>query len=124
MIEITIFYSIAQLHHAAAYIWEHNTYVKMWPSPPGTINDLLEYIKSMMVNTAKKNAKALYEQRENNWVGYTGTGGFTIQFSSDYVHGDNVVEIFADILIDPAVGLPDKGFTHLSIAPVDTSVGV
>lgn len=109
--QLKVYYSIAQVHRAAYYIWENNPYVRNWPNAMESPDDVVAYIKTMMFKQAEKNAHSLL-QDDDQWVSFTGTGGFLIHFTSEYEPGDGFVDINVEVSVDPAVGISDRGYTE------------
>ena len=70
----------------------------------------------MMRRDAMKNASVILKERrlnvklDNEWLDYTGTGGY--YFIYELISDDDSDEIIigATILVDPAVGSPDPGY--------------
>jgi hypothetical protein len=101
--DVKIYYSNTQLQKTARFIWDNNPYVRNWLRGEKSLDQLISYIKSMAFRQGKLNAHALIHNVEN-WLSYTGTGGFVIQFSSEYRPGDSFIDISIDFLVDASVG--------------------
>jgi hypothetical protein len=112
---VNISYPLAALHEASRFIWETNPYVLNWPTTPTSVFDVMSSIKSMMEKGAMDNARLIVKERflkinlDNEWIDYTGTGGYYIIYSLRD-ENETTITIDADILVDPAVGNPDKGY--------------
>ena len=106
--KVTVSYSLAVLHEAAAYIWENNPSITKWPSKPESAIDVVKCIHTMMTNYALKNAKVILREKKlktelhDEWNTFTGTGGYYISFELHDATNDEI-SIGADILVDPAI---------------------
>jgi hypothetical protein len=113
---VNISYSLAGLHEASRFIWENNPSILKWPSSPKTVFDVMAKMQEMMRRDAMKNAAVILKEKRlkmelnDEWVDYTGTGGyyFIYELISDDEPGR--VVIGATILVDPSVGSPNPGF--------------
>ena len=114
---VNISYPCAALHEAAKFIWENNPSVEKWPSAPKSVFDVISNIQSMMKRGAMDNAKIILKERalgtnlDNEWLTYTGTGGYYLVYTLRDSDDTENVTIEVDILVDPAVSDPTKGFT-------------
>jgi hypothetical protein len=125
--KLTVSYSIAGLHEAAAYIWENNPSISKWPSKPKSPIDVVKHIHNMMTDYALKNAKVIMKEKKlktelhDEWNTFTGTGGYYISFE---LHDatDEEISIGADILVDPAIGSMSKGFVTEFIDMIEEEV--
>jgi len=113
---VNLSYTLAALHEASKYIWERNPSVRNWASKPESVFDVMAGIQEMMRRDAMKNASVILKERrlnvklDNEWLDYTGTGGY--YFIYELISDDDSDEIIigATILVDPAVGSPDPGY--------------
>ena len=120
MSKTNIIFCNESLQKAAEYIWNNNRSVKVWPSKPKSVQDVVKDIRETMITTALKNADVVKQERrlgvkfDDQWCGYIGTGGYYLSFShDDYGNSDIVIHI--DILVDMSVGVEDKDFATETI---------
>lgn len=112
---VNVSYPLAALHEAARFIWENNTSVKNWPSQPENIFDVMKDIQEMMRQGALSNAKVILKEKklkvnfDNEWIGFTGTGGYYISYES-INFDEEEINIGATILVDPAVSALHPGY--------------
>jgi len=113
---VNLSYPLAALHEASRYIWDNNPSVRNWPSKPESVFDVMKGIQEMMRRDAMKNASLILKEKrlnvnlDNEWLDYSGTGGyyFIYELISD-ADADEII-IGATILVDPAVGSPNPGY--------------
>ena len=113
--KVSISYSLASLHEASRFIWEHNESIPKWPDTPKSAFDVMNQIRDMMVKGALKNAEIVRKEKtlsvkiEDEWVTFTGTGGYYVIY--DLIDDtDNVIQIGIDILVDPSISHPNPGY--------------
>ena len=115
--KINISYTLAALHEAAKFIWDNNDKVKLWPSQPKNAFDVMLDMKKMMIGGALTNARLILKERRlktefpNDWLSYTGTGGYYFLYELVSDENSNEITIGASILVDPAVSHPAAGYT-------------
>jgi len=113
--DINVSYPLAGLHEAAKYIWENNPSVRNWPSRPTSVFDVMHGMQEMMKETVSRNAAIIIKEKElntelnNEWISFTGTGGY--YFSFELIDStDDEINVGVTILVDPAVSSPDRGY--------------
>jgi len=113
---VNVSYPSAALHEAAKFIWENNTSVKIWPSKPKDVFDVMRNIQDMIRRGALENAKVIIREKQlkvdlsEDWCSFNGTGGYYISYELDDSN-DKEITIGATILVDPAVSSPYPGYT-------------
>lgn len=113
---VNLSYPLAALHEASRYIWENNPSVRNWPSRPESVFDVMAGMQEMMRRDALKNAALILKERrlnvtlDNEWLDYTGTGGYYFIYELISDEGSEEIIIGATILVDAAVGNPDPGY--------------
>lgn len=113
---VSLSYPLAALHEASKYIWENNPNVRKWPSNPESIFDVMAGMHKMMRRDALKNAALILKERrlnvklDNEWLDYTGTGGYYFIYELISDEGSEEITIGATILVDAAVGNSDAGY--------------
>jgi len=125
---VNLGYPLAALHEASKYIWENNPSVRNWPSKPESVFDVMAGIQKMMRRDAMKNAAVILKERrlnvklDNEWIDYTGTGGY--YFIYELISDDNADEIIigATILVDPGVRNPEPGYVTEFIDELEEEV--
>lgn len=125
---VNLSYPLAALHEASKYIWENNPSVTKWPSKPESVFDVMAGMQEMMRRDALKNAalilkeKRLNVQLDNEWLDYTGTGGYYFLYELISDEGSDEIIIGATILVDPAVGNPDAGYVTEFIDEIEETI--
>jgi len=124
---VNLSYALAELHEASNYIWENNPSVKNWPSGPTSVFDVMNGMRDMMKRDALKNAALILKEKklgvscDNNWVSYSGTGGYYFLYDLIYESEEEVV-IGATILVDAALRNPDKGYVTEEVDDIAETV--
>jgi hypothetical protein len=126
--QVNLSYALAGLHEASNFIWENNPSVKNWPSRPESVFDVMQGMRDMMKRDALRNAtvilkeKRLQVQLHNEWLDYTGTGGYYFIYELISDEDSEEVTIGVSILVDPAVGSPDKGYVTEYVDKIEETV--
>lgn len=97
------------MQEAAKFIWENNPSVKFWPTEPESMMDVYNTIHHMVIRDSKKNYQTVLREREtgqssDDWIGYSGTGGFYISYEL-IVDEKDAIEINVEITVDPCLGI-------------------
>lgn len=125
---VNLSYPLAALHEASKYIWENNPSVTKWPSKPESVFDVMAGMQKMMRRDALKNAALILKEKRLNvklddeWLDYTGTGGYYFIYELISDENSDEVIIGATILVDPAVGNPDAGYVTEFIDEIEETV--
>lgn len=110
---VSIHYSQAQLLATAQYIWEHNPFIDKWPTAPKSPIDIVKQIHAMVIEACRKNGQVLKRERDegidlsNQWVTFSGSGGYLINYNLVTEPGDENPEIEVEFSVNPAIG--DQG---------------
>ena len=125
---VNLSYPLAALHEASKYIWENNPSVTKWPSKPESVFDVMAGMQKMMRRDALKNAALILKEKrlnvklDNEWLDYTGTGGYYFIYELISEENSDEVIIGAKILVDPAVGNPEPGYVTEFIDEIEETV--
>jgi len=88
-------YDAEQVMKAAEFIWNNNKHVGLWPSQPQSSMDVMR----QMLYTAQKQGMKNMGLPTGQWVGWLGSGGYYMIFTSE---GEDQFEV--EFLVDANVG--------------------
>lgn len=121
--KVHISYSQSNLHSAARFIWENNSSITKWPTAPKSVFDIMNTIRELMRDACIKNAKIILREQKlkvelsDDWISYTGTGGFYCQIEfytiaeDEENPGTEIIQLGVQILVDPAIGDDRQNYT-------------